>query len=60
MLRILAEPPERSALIPDQWWELSDTCWKEAALRPSALALRTRIVNFSCDECVVDNGSTTG
>ena len=60
MFRILAGPPDRSALIPDQWWEVSDSCWSETALRPSALALFDTIEGFSCDECVVDDGDTTG
>ena len=60
MFRILAGPPDRSALIPDQWWEVSDSCWKlETVLRPGALALVNTIEHFSCDDRVVDDGDTT-
>ena len=61
MFRILAGPPDRSALIPDQWWEVSESCWRsETALRPNALALFNTIEGFSCDEYVFDDGDTTG
>ena len=61
MIRILAGPPHRSALLPDQWWKLSDSCWKlEKALRPNALDLVNTIERFGCNECVVDDGDTTG
>ena len=57
MLRILARLPDRSTLIPEEWWEVSDSCWKsETALRPNTLALVRKIESFSCDECVVDDG----
>ena len=57
MIRILVGPPDRSALMPDQWWEVSDSCWKsETALRSNALDLVNTIERFSCDECAIDDG----
>ena len=59
MIRILAGPPDRSALLPDEWWKVSDSCWKlETTLRPNALALVNTTESFSCDECVVDDGDS--
>ena len=59
MIRILAGPPDRSALLPDEWWKVSDCCWKsEASLRPNTLDLVDTIESFGCDGCVVDDGDT--